>query len=241
MADRTVERGGEVVLSKDPETGVVRRHHLHPDVYGENVRRAAAAGIAKRVTTHALRHSFAGRIDDAFSTHWRHDMSAVAPAKRNHHCRKRRLLPSHLILLGFFDSAELRKSAVQLRAIPFLRDIVRIVRYADSLAVDGGMRGRSPEGLRAAGSRAFDDVVADHGGRMAVVAALRARCRAPVDFAPFGSMDACPIRSWTVRMSIPLWRGCVGKERAGPAVFPGKTILCNSSCGAGRQTANIGA
>ncbi len=50
-------------LSKDPETGVMRRHHLHPDVYGENVRRAAAsARIAKRVTTHALRHSFATHL-----------------------------------------------------------------------------------------------------------------------------------------------------------------------------------
>jgi integrase len=47
-------------LSTDPESGIVRRHHLHPKVYAEAIRRAAAeAGIPKRVTTHALRHSFA--------------------------------------------------------------------------------------------------------------------------------------------------------------------------------------
>jgi integrase len=47
-------------LSTDPESGIERRHHLHPMVYGEAIRRATAeAGIAKRVTTHALRHSFA--------------------------------------------------------------------------------------------------------------------------------------------------------------------------------------
>ncbi len=47
-------------LSKDLESGVVRRHHLHPKVYAEAIRRAAEeAGIRKRVTTHALRHAFA--------------------------------------------------------------------------------------------------------------------------------------------------------------------------------------
>lgn len=47
-------------LSRDSDTGVVRRHHLHEKTYGEAVTRAAErAGILKRVTTHALRHSFA--------------------------------------------------------------------------------------------------------------------------------------------------------------------------------------
>ena len=47
-------------LSMDPESGVIRRHHLHPKVYAEAISRAAEnAGIMKRVTTHALRHAFA--------------------------------------------------------------------------------------------------------------------------------------------------------------------------------------
>ena len=47
-------------LSTDPESGVFRRHHLHEKVYAAAVGRASeAAGIAKRVTSHALRHAFA--------------------------------------------------------------------------------------------------------------------------------------------------------------------------------------
>lgn len=50
-------------LSTDPESGIVRRHHLHPKSYAEAIRRAAeAAGITKRVTSHALRHAFATHL-----------------------------------------------------------------------------------------------------------------------------------------------------------------------------------
>ena len=59
--------------SVDPESGIRRRHHLHGKVYNEAIKRAAAAaGIEKRVTSHAFRRrlgAMPGQVRHSFATH----------------------------------------------------------------------------------------------------------------------------------------------------------------------------
>jgi len=50
-------------LSKDPESGAVRRHHVHENAVQKAMQAAVIrAGLAKRATCHTLRHSFATHL-----------------------------------------------------------------------------------------------------------------------------------------------------------------------------------
>jgi len=50
-------------LSSDPDTGIIRRHHVYQGVLQRNIRKAAIkAKIYKRVTVHTLRHCFATHL-----------------------------------------------------------------------------------------------------------------------------------------------------------------------------------
>ena len=50
-------------VSKDPRTGIIRRHHIHEKTFGRNIKQAAQkAGVHKRVTSHIFRHSYATHL-----------------------------------------------------------------------------------------------------------------------------------------------------------------------------------
>ncbi len=47
-------------VSKDPKTGVIRRHHVLENTLARNIKRAVTkSGIHKKVTSHTFRHSYA--------------------------------------------------------------------------------------------------------------------------------------------------------------------------------------
>jgi site-specific recombinase XerD len=50
-------------VAKDPRSGVIRRHHMHPQTLGRNIKQAVQkADIHKRVSSHVFRHSYATHL-----------------------------------------------------------------------------------------------------------------------------------------------------------------------------------
>jgi len=50
-------------VSKDPRSGAVRRHHIHPKTFGRNIKFASQkTTIDKKITSHIFRHSYATHL-----------------------------------------------------------------------------------------------------------------------------------------------------------------------------------
>ena len=50
-------------VSKDPRTGIIRRHHVLEKTFGRNIKQAVSkTNINKRVTSHIFRHSYATHL-----------------------------------------------------------------------------------------------------------------------------------------------------------------------------------
>ncbi|HIQ27804.1 MAG TPA: hypothetical protein EYH42_04835 [Sulfurovum sp.] len=50
-------------VSKDPRSELVRRHHIHPKIFGRNIKLASLkTTIHKRITSHIFRHSYATHL-----------------------------------------------------------------------------------------------------------------------------------------------------------------------------------
>ncbi len=50
-------------VARDPRSGTIRRHHMHPQTLGRNIKQAVQkADIHKRVSSHVFRHSYATHL-----------------------------------------------------------------------------------------------------------------------------------------------------------------------------------